>query len=81
MRHKPQDRLEIARRHVAQAEAEVARQDARVVKLSNDNRYVELAAQARAILSTLTHSLRLAREQLARELKNQPRPRICQPLF
>ena len=74
MRHKPQDRLEIARRHVAQAEAEVARQDARV-------RYVELAAQARAILSTLTHSLRLAREQLARELKNQPRPRICQPLF
>ncbi len=58
-----------ARRHVAEAKAHIARQEALVAKLSNDQRHLALAAEAKEILTTLKQTLRLAREQLAIELK------------
>jgi len=54
---------------VAEAKAHIARQEALVAKLSNDQRHLALAAEAKEILTTLKQTLRLAREQLAIELK------------
>jgi hypothetical protein len=57
-----------ARRHVLQAEANVAHQQALCARLVANPRLAGLTAQARSVLSTLTHTLRLAREHLALEL-------------
>ena len=64
-----EDPIAQARRHVAEAEDHIARQEALVVRLSGDARHVALAVQARVILATLRQTLRLAREHLALELK------------
>jgi hypothetical protein len=58
-----------ARRHVAEAEDHIVRQEALLARLSQDYRHAALAAEAREILTTLNHTLNLAREHLARELK------------
>ena len=64
-----EDPVSQARRHVAEAKAHIARQEALVAKLSNDQRHLALAAEAKEILTTLKQTLRLAREQLTIELK------------
>ena len=64
-----QDRLATARRHVAEAEHHVARQEMLLERLSRDERRATAATDAREVLDTLKHSLRLAREQLAFELQ------------
>ena len=53
----------MARRHVAEGEAHVARPEALIVKLDRDG-HTELAVQARELLATLQASLRLTREDL-----------------
>ena len=58
-----------ARRHIAEAEFRIERQEALIARLSGDNKYVALADEAREILITLKHTLRLARDHLALELK------------
>lgn len=58
-----------ARRHVAEAEDHIVRQEALLARLSQDYRHAALAAEAREILTTLNHTLNLAREHLALELK------------
>lgn len=63
-----QDGIARARRHVAEGEGHIARQEQLVAKLSLGDRHTELAAEARVILATLKHSLRLAQEDLATEL-------------
>ena len=60
-----------ARRHVLQAEGNVARQRVLLARLSADPRHALLADQARMILATLTHTLKLAREHLALELAEE----------
>jgi len=57
-----------ARRHVAEAEARIERQEALVVRLSNTD-HLALASEAREILATLKHTLRLARDHLTLELR------------
>jgi hypothetical protein len=70
MRCKPdEDPVAQARRHVRQAEGHVAVQEALVERLSNNDKHADLANQARGILDTLRHTLSLAREHLALELK------------
>jgi hypothetical protein len=64
-----EDPIAKERRHIAQAEDRIARQETLVAKLSADKRFGDLAAQARVILATLKETLRLAREHLALELK------------
>jgi hypothetical protein len=64
-----EDPVSQARRHVAEAEARIARQEALVVRLSNSNKHIRLADQAREILATLTHTLALARDHLALQLR------------
>jgi len=58
-----------ARRHVAEEEAHIERQQALVARLSDSNKHLALASEAREILGTLEHTLRLARDQLALELR------------
>lgn len=70
MRHKPdEDPVSQARRHVRQAEGNVARQEALVARLSDNDKHAALADQAKEILDTLRRTLSLAREHLALELK------------
>ena len=70
VRQRPtEDPVAQARRHVAEAEGHIVRQEALVARLSGDARHVALAVQARVILATLRQTLRLAREHLALELK------------
>jgi hypothetical protein len=57
-----------ARRHVAEAEVHIERQEALVAKLSYSNKYLSLARQAKDILRTLQQTLRLARDHLELEL-------------
>ena len=64
-----EDPVSQARRHVAEGEARIERQEALVARLSDDSKYLSLAGQAREILSTLKQTLRLAREHLELELK------------
>lgn len=66
-KHK-EDPVSQARRHVAEAEARIERQEALVARLSDDSKYLSLAGQAREILSTLKQTLRLARDHLEIEL-------------
>ena len=58
-----EDLLSMARRHVAEGEAHVARQEALIVKLDRDG-HTELAFEARELLATLQTSLRLANKDL-----------------
>ena len=58
-----------ARRHVAEAEARIERQEALVARLSDSNKHLALASEAREILDTLKHTLRLARDHLTLELR------------
>jgi hypothetical protein len=68
-RRKPaENALAQAHRHVAQAENHVANQRALVERLSKDAKHVALAAEAKEILSTLEHTLILARQHLSLEL-------------
>ena len=67
----------MARRHVAEGEAHVARQEALIVKLDRDG-HTELAVEARELLATLQASLRLTCEDLlwiANESRRQKPPR------
>jgi hypothetical protein len=64
-----EDPVSQARRHVAEAEARIERQEALVVRLSDSNRHIDLAAESRVILATLKQTLSLARDHLALELK------------
>lgn len=64
-----EDPVSQARRHVAEAEARIERQAALVTRLSDNDNHIALANEAREILATLKHTLRLAREHLALELK------------
>ena len=63
-----EDPVSQARRHVAEAEARIERQQALVARLSDRSRYSSLAGQAREILGTLEQTLRLARDHLVDEL-------------
>ena len=58
-----------ARRRVAEAEGHIERQEALIARLSDSNKYVALAGASRKVLATLKETLRLARDQLALELK------------
>lgn len=70
VRHGPdEDAVAQARRHVAEAEVHIARQEALLAKLVREDKHPGLAAEAREILSTLKHSLDLARDHLALELR------------
>lgn len=60
-----EDLLAMARRHVEQGEGHVARQKALIAELDRDG-HARLAVEARALLTTLETSLRLARGDLAR---------------
>ena len=64
-----EDSVSQARRHVAEAEARIERQEALVARLSDSNKHIALAGEAREILATLKQTLRLARDHLALELK------------
>ena len=64
-----EDPVSQARRHVAEAEARIERQEALVARLSDSNKHIALAGEAREILATLKQTLRLARDHLALELK------------
>lgn len=72
MRHRrTEDWLSMAQRHVAEGEAHVARQETLIAGLDRDG-HTELAAEARALLTTLETSLRLMRADLSR-IENEPR--------
>jgi hypothetical protein len=64
-----EDPVSQARRHIAEGEASVERQEALVARLSDSNKYLSLAGQARQILGTLKQTLRLARDHLEYELR------------
>jgi hypothetical protein len=64
-----EDPVSQARRHVAEAEARIERQQALVARLSDSTKYSALAGQAREILSTLQQTLQLARDHLELELR------------
>jgi hypothetical protein len=64
-----EDAISQARRHVAEAEARIERQEALVARLTDGSKYSQLAGQAREILSTLRQTLRLARDHLEFELR------------
>jgi hypothetical protein len=64
-----EDLLSMARRHVVEGEAHVARQEALIVKLDRDG-HTELAVEAREILTTLQTSLQLQRDDLFRGIKS-----------
>jgi hypothetical protein len=66
-----EDLLSMARRHVAEGEVHVARQEDLIRKLDRDG-HAELAVEARALLTTLQTSLRLVREDLLR-IENESR--------
>jgi hypothetical protein len=71
-RKKPaEDPISQARRHVAEAQNRIERQEELVARLASDSRHAPLAAEAREILQTLRHSLSLAREHLDLELKKR----------
>jgi len=63
-----EDPVAQTRRHIAEAESHIARQDALITRLSGDERYAVLVEQAKDILDTLTHTRNLARQHLALEL-------------
>jgi hypothetical protein len=67
-----EDRLSMARRHVGEGEAHVARQEALIEELDRDG-HAELAVKARALLTTFKTSLRLMREDLSL-IEDEPRP-------
>jgi hypothetical protein len=60
---RPEDAFAQAARHVAEAEARVARQEAIIAELDRDG-HPAAAERARRILATLSQSLVLAREHL-----------------
>jgi len=67
-----EDAVSQARRHVAEGEARIERQEALVVRLLNSRKHISLAEQASDILSTLKQTHRLARDHLEFELKKHP---------
>jgi len=66
----------MAQRHVAEGEERVARQEILITELDGDG-YVELAVEARALLTTLKASLRLMRGDLSR-IENEPRRSVSE---
>src|SRR5262249_1753357 len=67
-----EDTVSQARRHVAEGEARIERQEALVARLLNSRKHISLAEQASDILSTLKQTHRLARYHLDSELKKHP---------
>jgi hypothetical protein len=67
----------MAQRHVAEGEAHVARQETLIAGLDRDG-HTELAAEARALLTTLETSLRLMRADLSR-IENEPPETVNTP--
>jgi hypothetical protein len=61
----------MARRHVAEGEERVARQEILIAELDRDG-HAELAVKARALLTTFKTSLRLMRADLSR-IENETR--------
>jgi hypothetical protein len=68
-----EDPISQARRHVAEVEARIERQEALYARLLDSGRHISLAEQAGEILSTLKQTHRLARDHLEFELKKRPR--------
>ena len=68
-----EDPVSQARRHIAEAEARIERQEALIARLLESGRHIFLAEQANEILSTLKQTHRLARDHLEFELKKRPR--------
>ena len=64
-----EDRVAQARRHVAEAERHIARQKALVAKFSKNEKHAAFVAEAKEILDTLKHTLSLACDHLAIELR------------
>ena len=58
-----------ARRHVAEAQGHITRQETLIARLTSDDRHGALAAEAKEILDTLKHTLSLAQRHLELELK------------
>jgi hypothetical protein len=56
--------LDLAERHVAEAEARVKRQEQIVAEMTRD-KHLEAAARARAVLATFCETLTLMRSHLA----------------
>ena len=64
-----EDALAQARRHVAEGQERIKRQEALIGRLSSDTRHAAIAAEAEGILETLKHTLSLAQQHLDLELK------------
>jgi hypothetical protein len=67
-----EDPVAQTRRHIAEAERHIARQKALVAKLSKNEKHAALVAEAKDILDTLKHTLGVARDHLAIELRKDP---------
>jgi len=81
MRHRrTKDRLSMARRHVAEGEEHVARQEILIAKLDRDG-HSKLAVQARALLATLRTSLRLTYRGLRTSPGDQVSPSEAGPIY
>ena len=68
-RRPAEDPVAQARRHVAEGERRIERQEALITRLSLDNKHAALTAHAREILATLKYTHSLARDHLMLELK------------
>ena len=66
-----EERLSMARRHVAEGIDRIARQEILITELDRDG-HAELAVKARELLTTFETSLRLMREDLLR-IENESR--------
>ena len=71
---KAESPIEMARRHVAEADQRVARQKALLDELLRDGHAGRGIAQARSVLEVLEQSLRLAREHLRLEREHYGNP-------
>jgi hypothetical protein len=71
IRRRTEDRLSMARRHVAEGKDRIARQEILIAELDRDG-HAELAVKARELLTTFETSLRLMRDNLLR-IENESR--------
>ena len=62
--------LEMAARHVAEAEQRIARQQTMLETLKRDGHSGRIIAEAQTILATLNQSLRLAKQHLELERRH-----------
>lgn len=73
------DAIAQARRHVAEGQERIERQESLIARLSSDSRHGALAAEAKEILETLKHTLSLAQHHLDLELKKRSQPKAVSP--